>query len=330
MLDQDNDFVDTLDEDADEEREDVDFSSVLIGQGGAYVDDAMRMYLRELGRVPLLTAEQEVFLAQRIKRAMRERSRAASLGIRPDQAALLAGEEARHRFVEANLRLVVSIAQKYVGRGISLADLIQEGNTGLIQAVEKFDATKGFRFSTYASWQIRHTIVRALENQGRTIRLPVHVVQDLNQIRTASRTLTVELGREPTTEEIARKIGVSPHKIEEFRQFIQEPISLETPVGDEGESAIGDFVEDDSLSSSEVVAQQELREQVAMLLQDLNERERTVIQMRYGFLDGESHTLEEVGRVLNLTRERARQIEAKALKKLRANGSGKELQDFLG
>lgn len=308
---------------------DVDFIETSISPSWGDVDDAVRMYLRELGRVPLLTQEQEVRLAQRMKRAERERKRAESQGTTPDTAIIAAGAEAQRRFIEANLRLVVSIARKYMGRGMSLPDLIQEGNTGLMQAVEKFDYTKGFKFSTYATWDIRHAIVRALENQARTIRLPVHVIEDINQMNIISRRLTVELGREPTDEEIAQKMQVSPEKMEEFRTLVQEPLSLETPVGEEHENSIGDFVEDDAASSTELVDRQALKEQLLALLQGLDERERSIILLRFGFVDGETHTLEEAGKSLNITRERARQIELKALKKLRAAGYSRQLQDFL-
>jgi len=310
--------------------EDRDFIETSISPSWGDVDDAVRMYLRELGRVPLLTQEQEVRLAQRMKRAEQERKRAESHGTTPDKAIITAGAEAQRRFIEANLRLVVSIARKYMGRGMSLPDLIQEGNTGLMQAVEKFDYTKGFKFSTYASWDIRHAIVRALENQARTIRLPVHVIEDINQMNIISRRLTVELGREPTDEEIAQEMKVRPDKLEEFRTLVQEPLSLETPVGEEHENAIGDFVEDDSASSTELVDRQALKEQLLALLQGLDERERTIILLRFGFVDGETHTLEEAGKSLNITRERARQIELKALKKLRVAGYSRQLQDFLG
>ncbi len=313
-----------------EDTGDIDFIEASVSPSWSDVDDAVRMYLRELGRVPLLTQEQEVRLAQRIKRAERERKRAESQGTTPNKAILAAGEEAQCRFIEANLRLVVSIARKYIGRGMSLPDLIQEGNTGLMQAVAKFDYTKGFKFSTYATWDIRHAIVRALENQARTIRLPVHVIEDINQMNILSRRLTVELGREPTDEEIAQKMQVSPEKLEEFRTLVQEPLSLETPVGEERENAIGDFVEDDAPSSTELVDRQALKEQLLALVQDLDERERTIILLRFGFVDGESHTLEEAGKALHITRERARQIELKALKKLRAASSSRQLQDFLG
>lgn len=321
---------DTGDVEHTEDTEDVDFIEASISPAWSDVDDAVRMYLRELGRVPLLTQEQEVRLAQRMKRAERERKRAELHGTAPDKALIEAGKEAQRRFIEANLRLVVSIARKYMGRGMSLPDLIQEGNTGLIQAVAKFDYTKGFKFSTYATWDIRHAIVRALENQARTIRLPVHVIEDINQMNIISRRLTVELGRDPTDEEIAGKMQVSPEKLEEFRTLVQEPLSLETPVGEEHENAIGDFVEDDAPSSTELVDRQALKEQLLTLLRDLDERERTIILLRFGFVDGETHTLEEAGKSLNITRERARQIELKALKKLRTAGYSRQLQDFLG
>ena len=310
--------------------EDADFIEASISPSWSDVDDAVRMYLRELGRVPLLTQEQEIRLAQRMKRAERERQRAESQGTAPDKAIIAAGAEAQRRFIEANLRLVVSIARKYMGRGMSLPDLIQEGNTGLMQAVSKFDYTKGYKFSTYATWDIRHAIGRALENQARTIRLPVHVIEDINQMNVISRRLTVELGRDPTDEEIAHKMHVSPNKLEEFRTLVQEPLSLETPVGEEHENAIGDFVEDDAPSSTELVDRQVLKEQLLMLMRDLDERERTIILLRFGFVDGETHTLEEAGKSLHITRERARQIELKALKKLRTAGYSKQLQDFLG
>jgi len=311
-------------------REDGALYAINILSEGSDVDDTTQMYLQEMGRVPLLTAEQEIHLAQKIERARKERERAQAQVATPDYTLLAEGEEAQHRLVEANLRLVVSIARKYAGHGMSLLDLIQEGNTGLIQATGKFDYTKGFRFATYATWQIRHAVTRALANQARTIRLPVYLIEHLQQMNSVSRTLVQELGREPTPEEIARQMQISPEKLSEFRHVMQEPLSLEAPVGEEGEGAMGDLIEDQSLlSPAEIINQQALKEQIGSLLQNLNEREQMVIQLRFGFLDGKSHTLEEAGQVLHVTRERARQIEVRALKKLRDADYSNQLQDFL-
>lgn len=299
-------------------------------QEGSEADDTIHMYFQEMGRVPLLTAAQEISLGQKIARARQEQERAQSLTLIPDPALLAEGKDAQRQLIEANLRLVVSIARRYSGLGMSLPDLIQEGNTGLIQATKKFDATKGFRFATYATWHIRHAITRALANQGRTIRLPVYLTEYIQQLQHVTRSLTQDLGREPTPEEIASQMQISTEKLNEFRHVMQEPLSLEAPLGEEDELAIGDLIEDQSFSSpAELLDRQALKEQIRDLLQQLNERERMVIQLRFGFLDGKSHTLEEVGHALHVTRERARQIESRVLKKLRDAGISHQLQDFL-
>ncbi len=318
-LSEENDIVD-----------DIDSKNISIVQERNDVDDAAQMYLRELGRVPLLTAEQEIYLGQRIERAKKEQARAQTLALTPDSNIITDGNEAQRHLIEANLRLVVSIARKYAGHGMSLLDLIQEGNTGLIQAAEKFDYKKGVRFATYATWHIRHAVTRALANQARMIRLPVYVIEHLHQMNAASRSLVQTLGREPSPEEIARQMQISPEKLNEFRHVMQEPLSLEMPVGEEGDTAMADLVEDQSLvSPAEAIDQQVLKEEIAFLLQNLNERERAVIQLRFGFLDGNNHTLEEAGQALHVTRERARQIEVKALKKLRDADHSNQLRDFL-
>ena len=301
-----------------------------ISQERNNIDDAVQMYLREMGRVPLLTAEQEIQLGRSIERARIEQMRAQTRNVTPSSMLLADGENAQRRLIEANLRLVVSIARKYAGHGMSLLDLIQEGNIGLIAAAEKFDYTKGNRFATYATWSIRHAITRALANQARAIRLPVYLIEHLQQMNTVSRNLLQVLGREPTPEEIAGQMQISTEKLNEFRHVMQEPLSLEMPVGEENETSMSDLIEDQSsLSLGEVLDQQALREQIASLWQNLNERERMVIQLRFGFLDGKSYTLEEAGQVLHVTRERVRQIEVRALKKLRAADHINQLQDFL-
>jgi RNA polymerase primary sigma factor len=293
-------------------------------------DDSLSMYLHEIGRVPLLRAEDEVRLAQLMEHAQKERERAASLHIQPDRRIVAQGEDARRRLTEANLRLVVSIAKKYLGRGLNLQDLIQEGNTGLIGAVEKFDYTRGYKFSTYATWWIRQSIGRALANQGRTIRLPVHMTETVNRLMRTSRRLMQELGREPTNREIAERMEITEERVAEIIRINQRPVSLETPLNEEGDSSLGDFVEDtDAVAPTEGADRFLLKEQMKSVLANLTERERVIIQMRYGFADGQSHSLEDIGRRLNVTRERVRQIEAKALRKLRMLSVANHLQDYL-
>ncbi|MDR7481022.1 MAG: RNA polymerase sigma factor RpoD [Armatimonadota bacterium] len=276
---------------------------------GVSIDDPVRMYLKEIGKVPLLTQAQEVALAQRMEKG---------------------DEEAKRKLIEANLRLVVSIAKKYVGRGMLFLDLIQEGNLGLIRAVEKFDWRKGYKFSTYATWWIRQAITRALADQARTIRIPVHMVETINKLVRISRQLLQELGREPTAEEIAEAMGMSVERVREINKIAQEPISLETPIGEEEDSHLGDFIEDhDALAPAEAASFTMLKEQLENVLETLSPRERKVLKLRFGLDDGRPRTLEEVGREFGVTRERIRQIEAKALRKLRHPSRSKRLKDFI-
>lgn len=276
---------------------------------GVKINDPVRMYLKEIGRVDLLTAEEEVELAKRIKQG---------------------DKEAARKLAEANLRLVVSIAKRYVGRGMLFLDLIQEGNMGLIKAVEKFDHEKGFKFSTYATWWIRQAITRAIADQARTIRIPVHMVETINKLIRVQRQLLQELGREPTPEEIGEEMGLSPDKVREIQKIAQEPVSLETPIGEEDDSHLGDFIEDqDAVSPADHAANELLKEQLEDVLDTLTDREENVLRLRFGLDDGRTRTLEEVGKVFGVTRERIRQIEAKALRKLRHPSRSKRLKDFL-
>src|SRR5260221_561184 len=291
------------------------------------LDDPVRMYLREIGRVPLLSAAEEIALAKRMERGKIERQKALGqqrLGV------VLDAEDAQQRLTEANLRLVVSVAKKYIGRGISLLDLIQEGNIGLIRAVEKFDYTKGYKFSTYATWWIRQAITRAIADQARTIRIPVHMVETINRLIRISRRLLQDLGREPTSEEIAEQMDITAEKVREIIKVSQEPVSLETPIGEEDDSHLGDFIEDHTaLAPADAASHQLLKEQVEDVLDSLTERERKVLQLRFGLDDGRSRTLEEVGKEFHVTRERIRQIEAKALRKLRHPSRSRKLKDYL-
>jgi RNA polymerase primary sigma factor len=291
------------------------------------LDDPVRMYLREIGRVPLLNAEEEVRLARRMERGRSEQRKSVLMR---DYRLIEDGEEAQRRLTEANLRLVVSVAKKYIGRGMSLLDLIQEGNIGLIRAVEKFDYTKGYKFSTYATWWIRQAITRAIADQARTIRIPVHMVETINRLIRISRRLLQDLGREPTSEEIAEQMEISPEKVREIIKVSQEPVSLETPIGEEEDSHLGDFIEDHTaLAPADAASHQLLKEQVEDVLASLTERERKVLQLRFGLDDGRSRTLEEVGKEFHVTRERIRQIEAKALRKLRHPSRSRKLKDYL-
>ncbi len=275
----------------------------------AGMNDSVRMYLREIGKVPLLTQEQETALAQRVEAGDRQ---------------------AAQEMVEANLRLVVSIAKRYVGRGMQMLDLIQEGNLGLLKAVEKFDVSKGFKFSTYATWWVRQSITRALADQARTIRIPVHMVETMNRVTQTSRSLQQELGREPTLDELAEAMDMTPARISEIRQMCMEPVSLESPVGEEDDSHLGDFIEDTTgLQPTDRVARSMLRTQIMEILSTLSEREANVLKLRYGLEDGRPRTLEEVGREFNVTRERVRQIEAKALRKIRNPNRSNKLKDYL-
>ncbi|HHW17777.1 MAG TPA: RNA polymerase sigma factor RpoD [Firmicutes bacterium] len=287
-----------------EEVTDIDLS---VPEGVA-LDDPVRMYLKEIGRVPLLTAEEEVELAKRME---------------------MGDKEAKQRLIEANLRLVVSIAKRYVGRGMLFLDLIQEGNMGLIKAVEKFDYRKGYKLSTYATWWIRQAITRAIADQARTIRIPVHMVETINKLIRIERQLLQQLGRSPTAEEIAEEMGITPDKVREIQKIAQEPVSLETPIGEE-DSHLGDFIEDeDAPAPAEAASFLLLREQIEEVLDTLNEREQKVLRLRFGLDDGKARTLEEVGREFGVTRERIRQIEAKALRKLRHPQRSKKLRDYL-
>ncbi|MBS4857951.1 RNA polymerase sigma factor RpoD [Eubacterium callanderi] len=273
------------------------------------VNDPVRLYLKEIGKVPLLTAEQEMGIAKRMEAG---------------------DDEAKKELAEANLRLVVSIAKRYVGRGMSFLDLIQEGNLGLIKAVEKFDYTKGFKFSTYATWWIRQAITRAIADQARTIRIPVHMVETINKLIRVSRQLLQELGREPTPAEIGKEMGFSEEKVREIQKIAQDPVSLETPIGEEEDSHLGDFIEDDNAPApSEAASYALLKEQLMEVLNTLTEREEKVLRLRFGLDDGRARTLEEVGKEFNVTRERIRQIEAKALRKLRHPSRSKKLKDYL-
>jgi len=285
------------------------------------------MYLREIGRVPLLSAEEEIALAKRVERAKLERQKP----LRERRPYIIYdGEEAERALSEANLRLVVSVAKKYIGRGMSLLDLIQEGNIGLIRAVDKYDYTKGFKFSTYATWWIRQAITRAIADQARTIRIPVHMVETINRYVRTSRRLLQELGREPTPEEIGIEMQISAEKVREIMKVSQEPVSLETPIGEEDDSHLGDFIEDrQALPPLEAATNQILKEQVGEVLDTLTRREQDVLRLRYGLVDGRSRTLEEVGREFRVTRERIRQIEAKALRKLRHPSRSRKLRDYL-
>jgi RNA polymerase primary sigma factor len=303
-----------------------------------HVSDPVRMYLQEIGRYPLLTPQQEVELAMQMEAGGRaseklEDEAAGELPVADRvilQRSARNADRARKRLVEANLRLVVSIAKKYVGRGLSLLDLIQEGNLGLIRAVEKFDYRKGFKFSTYATWWIRQAVTRALADQARTIRVPVHMVETINKLARAQRTLMQELGREPTIGEIAQELELEPQQVTELRRIAQDPVSLETPLGEEDDSTLGDFVEDtDADVPVEVASFKLLQEYLSLVLEGLNERERQVLIMRFGLADGKVKTLEEVGSHFNVTRERIRQIETKALAKLRQPARAKRLEGYL-
>ena len=292
------------------EEEEVDMESIdLSVPDGISIEDPVRMYLKEIGKVPLLSAEEEIDLAQRME---------------------VGDEEAKKRLAEANLRLVVSIAKRYVGRGMLFLDLIQEGNLGLIKAVEKFDYTKGYKFSTYATWWIRQAITRAIADQARTIRIPVHMVETINKLIRVSRQLLQELGREPTPEEIAEEMSMPVERVREILKISQEPVSLETPIGEEEDSHLGDFIQDDNVPvPADAAAFSLLKEQLNEVLGTLTEREQKVLRLRFGLDDGRARTLEEVGKEFNVTRERIRQIEAKALRKLRHPSRSRKLKDYL-
>lgn len=306
-----------LEEDTDDDSDDFiadmkkkyALDDVMVSDTQVQLSDPVKMYLKEIGRVPLLKPEDEPAIAKRIEEG---------------------DEEAKNLLISANLRLVVSIAKKYVGRGMQFLDLIQEGNMGLVKAVEKFDYTKGFKFSTYATWWIRQAITRAIADQARTIRIPVHMVETINKLSRVQRQLLQELGREPTAEEISERMdGLTPEKVREIQKVALEPVSLETPVGDEDDSHLGDFLEDKGAVSPDSYANNQLlKEELDIVLSDLTEREEKVLRLRFGLVDGQTRTLEEVGKEFNVTRERIRQIEAKAIRKLKAPGRSKRLKPF--
>ena len=304
LLDEEDSTIEEL-----EEVEEVRIEETAEVLEGVSTEDPVRMYLKEIGNVPLLTSEQEVDLAMRVE----------------------AGDvSAKRELTEANLRLVVSIAKKYVGRGMPFLDLIQEGNMGLMKAVDKFDYTKGYKFSTYATWWIRQAITRGIADTGRTIRVPVHMVETINKTLRMTRQLLQELGREPTPEEVAERLGVPASRVREVLKISRDPVSLDTPIGEEDDSHLGDFIEDDTaLSPADSATFSMLREELANALESLTERERQVVKLRFGLEDGRARTLEEVGKEFNVTRERIRQIEAKALRKLRHPSRSKRLKDFL-
>jgi RNA polymerase primary sigma factor len=313
-------------------------------RGGAVSADPVRMYLKEIGKVPLLTGAQEVELAQRIEAGLHAAASVAKLEDRyggdpmlipeddllPLEAVVADGLEAKRQLIEANLRLVVSIAKRYLGRGMLFLDLIQEGNLGLIRAVEKFDYTKGFKFSTYATWWIRQAITRAIADQARTIRIPVHMVETINKVLRVQRQMLQELGREPTVEELAVKVGMTAARVREIQRLALEPVSLETPVGEEDESHLGDFIEDQqAVAPADAAARALLNEAVGEALEELTDRERKIVRLRFGLEDGQARTLEEVGKEFGVTRERIRQIESKTLAKLRHPIRSLRLRDYL-
>ena len=313
-INEDDLLLDSVDDielpDDDKKMEDVDLDKIDIPvTEGVNVEDPVRMYLKDIGKVPLLSAEEEIELAKRIEEG---------------------DEYAKKQLSEANLRLVVSIAKKYVGRGMLFLDLIQEGNLGLIKAVEKFDYRKGYKFSTYATWWIRQAITRAIADQARTIRIPVHMVETINKLIKTQRQLVQELGREPSPEEIADRMNLSVERVREIIKISQEPVSLETPIGEEEDSHLGDFIQDDNVPIPvEAATYTLLKEQLLEVIGTLTEREQKVLKLRFGLVDGRGRTLEEVGKEFNVTRERIRQIEAKALRKLRHPSRSKKLKDFL-
>lgn len=305
-----NDDDDIPDDIVMSDEDDIDVEKIdLSVPDGISIEDPVRMYLKEIGKVPLLSADEEVELAKRMAEG---------------------DEEAKKRLAEANLRLVVSIAKRYVGRGMLFLDLIQEGNLGLIKAVDKFDYTKGYKFSTYATWWIRQAITRSIADQARTIRIPVHMVETINKLIRISRQLLQEYGREPTSEEIAKEMGITVEKVREIKKISQDPVSLETPIGEEEDSHLGDFIPDDDVPAPvDAAAYSMLKEQLMEVLDTLSDREKKVLMLRFGLEDGRPRTLEEVGKEFNVTRERIRQIEAKALRKLRHPSRSKKLKDYL-
>lgn len=330
------DVVDDEESEVDEDEKDEEPEKIVDFSVKVPTNDPVRMYLKEIGKVPLLTAEEEVRLAKKIEAgeiAARQLEKNGQLSREENRHLKLqerSGMKAKRKLVEANLRLVVSIAKRYVGRGMLFLDLIQEGNLGLIRAVEKFDYTKGYKFSTYATWWIRQAITRAIADQARTIRIPVHMVETINKLVRVQRQLLQDLGREPTPEEIGKEMDISPARVREILKISQEPVSLETPIGEEEDSQLGDFIED---SNAEVPVDAAsfslLQEQLREVLDTLSDRERKVIELRFGLIDGHPRTLEEVGRVFGVTRERIRQIESKTLSKLRHPSRSQKLKDYL-
>ena len=331
-----------------DDEEEIEVENIdLSVPDGVSIEDPVRMYLKEIGKVPLLSAEEEIDLAQKMEEGAVAKEKIAILKKRKEEAAEEeqaeldeeikaltktqdAGDEEKKRLAEANLRLVVSIAKRYVGRGMLFLDLIQEGNLGLIKAVEKFDYRKGYKFSTYATWWIRQAITRAIADQARTIRIPVHMVETINKLIRVSRQLLQELGREPTPEEIAEEMNMPVERVREILKISQEPVSLETPIGEEEDSHLGDFIQDDNVPvPADAAAFTLLKEQLEEVLGTLTEREQKVLTLRFGLEDGRARTLEEVGKEFNVTRERIRQIEAKALRKLRHPSRSRKLKDYL-
>ncbi len=331
-----------------EEEDELDVENIdLSVPEGVSIEDPVRMYLKEIGKVPLLTADEEIVLAKQmeagadaharleeIEEELKTADDARKEELKKEKRQMkmleMAGEDAKNRLAEANLRLVVSIAKRYVGRGMLFLDLIQEGNLGLIKAVEKFDYRKGYKFSTYATWWIRQAITRAIADQARTIRIPVHMVETINKLIRVSRQLLQELGREPFPEEIAEEMNMSVDRVREILKISQEPVSLETPIGEEEDSHLGDFIQDDNVPvPADAAAFTLLREQLKDVLSTLTDREQKVLRLRFGLDDGRARTLEEVGKEFNVTRERIRQIEAKALRKLRHPSRSRKLKDYL-
>ena len=309
------------DEDEDEVSSEKKISIDLSVDSGVNIDDPVRMYLKEIGRVPLLSADEEIVLAKQIEAGSQEDATYKDIQL---------SKKAKKKLVDANLRLVVSIAKRYVGRGMLFLDLIQEGNLGLIKAVDKFDYTKGYKFSTYATWWIRQAITRAIADQARTIRIPVHMVETINKLIRISRQLLQDKGREPLPEEIAEGMGITVERVREIQKIAQEPVSLETPIGEEEDSHLGDFIEDqDAIAPDDAASYILLQEQIEDVFTCLTDREQQVLILRFGLKDGKPRTLEEVGQHFNVTRERIRQIEAKALRKLRQPSRSKPLRDFI-
>lgn len=340
-LDEDEVLDDDLsDEDLDEEdsiaEEISQLEKTFANASHAKINDPVKMYLKEIGQIPLLNPKEEPIIARQIQEGEEAKEAMKSPDLSDEEKKKLAkviadGEQAKQTLISSNLRLVVSIAKKYVGRGMLFLDLIQEGNCGLIKAVEKFDYTKGFKFSTYATWWIRQSITRAIADQARTIRIPVHMVETINKLTRIQRQLVQDLGRDPLPEEIAEKMeNISAEKVREIQKIALDPVSLETPIGEEDDSHLGDFIEDkDTLSPDDYTNNQLLKDEINAVLQGLTEREEKVLRLRFGLLDGRTRTLEEVGKEFNVTRERIRQIEAKALRKLKNPNRCKRLRDFV-